>query len=249
LILRTAAALVFALVAGQPAAQSEDRSPASITAAEFAAPTTRYAHGVLGDAVEWGELRLTIDPCVDCGLALPAATLRIVLPRRRVFEDLAPRLADADGDGFTDVIVVETDIRRGASLAVYGSGGKRAATPFIGQRNRWLAPVGVADLDGDGRVEIAYVETPHLGKVLKIVRLEGDRLVAVAMRAGLTNHRIGDDFIQGGIADCGDGPVILTANADWTEVVATRLRDGKLKSASIGAYRDARSLAGALDCR
>src|SRR5690606_33675671 len=128
---------------------------------------------------------------------------RIVLPHTRVFEDIEPRLADLDGDGAPEAIVVETDLDRGARLAVYDAGGLVAATPFIGRRHRWLAPVGAADLDGDGRVEIAYVETPHLGKTLKIVRLVGDDLQPVAEAPGLTNHRIGDPFIQGRIATCG----------------------------------------------
>jgi hypothetical protein len=45
-----------------------------------------------------------------------------------------------------------------------------AATPHIGSANRWLAPIGAADLDGDGRVEIAYVDRPHLARTLRIWR-------------------------------------------------------------------------------
>ena len=60
------------------------------------------------------------------------------------------------------MIVVESHAAR-ARLAVWGAGGRLAAIPFIGTRFRWLAPLGAADLDGDGRVEIAYAETPHPG--------------------------------------------------------------------------------------
>src|SRR5690606_28377321 len=119
---------------------------AEIRAASYAGPTTRYDHGVLGDAVEWGTLVLRTD----------RVTRRIVLPPDRVFEDLTPRLADLDGDGAPEVITVETDLTLGARLAIYGESGLIAATPFIGRPHRWLAPLGAADLDGDGRVEIAY---------------------------------------------------------------------------------------------
>ena len=79
------------------------------------------------------------------------------------------------------------DLARGAALAIYDAQGLRAATPFIGQPHRWLAPAAIGDLDGDGRVEIAYVDRPHLRRELVFVRLEGDRVVEIARQAGLTN--------------------------------------------------------------
>ena len=57
----------------------------ALTGASYAEPTTRYDHGVLGDAVEWGALRLSRAGAPD---------LLIRLPQTRVFEDLAPRLVD-----------------------------------------------------------------------------------------------------------------------------------------------------------
>ena len=74
-----------------------------------------------------------------------------------------------------------------------------AATPNIGQRNRWLAPVAAADLDGDGATEIAYVDRPHLARRLRIWRFEGGSLTEIAALPGLTNHRIGEAFITGGL--------------------------------------------------
>ncbi|MCV2868239.1 VCBS repeat-containing protein [Defluviimonas sp. WL0002] len=219
-------------------AGSPEGASATITQARFDEPTTRYDHGVLGDEIEYGALVLTTT----------RGPLRIRLPEDRVFEDIAPRLADLDADGAPEVIVVETDIERGARLSVYGEDGLIAATPYIGTRHRWLAPVGAADVDGDGRAEIAYVETPHLGKILKVVRLEGDRLLPVAQTSGMTNHRIGDAFIQGGIALCGGRLVFLTADADWSRVMATELVEGRLRSHSIGTYRGAESLEGPQGC-
>lgn len=222
------------------AALSAGAASAEITAAQYDSETKRYDHGILGDKVEFGALVLILKS---------GTRLRLTLPETRVFEDLAPRLADLDGDGLPEVIVVETDIALGAQLAVYGEAGKIAATPFIGRTHRWLAPVGAADLDGDGHVEIAYVETPHLGKTLKIVRLEGDRLVPVAMAKGLTNHKIGDPFIQGSIADCDGHPTILTADANWARVMATTLAKGKLSSRDLGRYTGPASLDALAICR
>ncbi|SHI91280.1 hypothetical protein SAMN04488012_103295 [Palleronia salina] len=198
---RAAAVLALPLAAAAPAGAE------GIAAARFTDPTTRYDHAVLGDAVEYGALEMRTET---------GRRITVTLPETRVFEDLAPRLVDLDGDGASEVLVIETDIARGARLSVYGADGLIAANDFIGSRNRWLAPLGAADLDGDGQVEIAYIDRPHLAKTLVILRRAGDRLVEVARHAGLTNHRIGDDWISGGIARCEDGRmVMLLADADW----------------------------------
>ncbi|WP_347312921.1 FG-GAP repeat domain-containing protein [Defluviimonas sp. SAOS-178_SWC] len=210
---------------------------ADIVAAEYGEPTTRYPHGALGDPVEHARLTVRLSD----GQRLAAR-----IPDALVFEDTAPRLADLDGDGGNEIIVVESHEGQGARLAVWGLVDgrlvRRAATPFIGRRFRWLAPVGAADLDDDGQVEIAYVETPHLGKTLKIVRLAGDRLLPVAEAKGLTNHRLGDPFIQGGIAVCDGRPTILTADAGWTRIVGTTFAKGRLTSRHRGPYRDKQDL-------
>lgn len=228
---RAAFALLAALFA-QPAG-------AEITGAAYADPTTRYGHGVLGDAVEWGALELT----------LPGRKLRFVLPQTRVFEDIAPRLADLDGDGAPEVIVVETDLAKGAQLAIYDETGKRAATPFIGRSNRWLAPIGAADLDGDGRVEVGYIDRPHLAKTLRLWRLEGGKMVHLADLEGLTNHRIGQDFISGGVRDCGAGPELVVASADWARVMAVRFTGAALQARDLGPHDGPGAFDAALACK
>ena len=44
--------------------------------------------------------------------------LKLTLPTTHVFEDREPRLADLDGDGTDEVLVVKTDRTAGAALAV-----------------------------------------------------------------------------------------------------------------------------------
>lgn len=211
----------------------------TIVSADYAAPTDRYAHGILGDAIEWGELQIITD----------TVARSFVLAQDRVFEDVAPRLADVDGDGTPEVVVVETLASEGAQLAIYDETGKIAATPHIGRTNRWLAPIGVADLDGDGLIEVAYIDRPHLAKTLRVWRFVDGALVPVADLPGLTNHRIGEPDIGGGIRDCGQGPEMITANADWTQVMATTLTDDGLKTRAIGAHVNRQSFATALACR
>ncbi|WP_410468840.1 FG-GAP repeat domain-containing protein [Aestuariicoccus sp. MJ-SS9] len=215
---------------------------AEIVSARYGEPTTRYAHGVLGDAVEWGALELVLSG---------GQKLRAVLPERLVFEDIAPRLADLDGDGAPEVIVVESSLTEGARLAVWDETGRIAATAHIGQRNRWLAPAGAGDLDGDGRVEIAYVDRPHLAKVLRVLRVVPDdpiRLEPVAELAGLSNHRIGWDYILGGLRDCGAGAELVLADGGWSRILAVRLDAGTLQAREIGADPSRSRIGDALRC-
>jgi len=202
-------------------------------------PTDRYDHAVLGDAMEWGGLDLT---------TASGQVLRVTLPESRVFEDVTTRLADLDGDGDREVIVVETDIARGAMLAVYDASGRVAATAPFGETHRWLAPAGIADLDGDGRIEIAYVDRPHLARELVVVRLEGAELIELARLAGLTNHCIGDSVIRGGVRDCGTGPDLRLAEPTWTTVMRVVFQDGRLTAQPLGAISGPKGLDAALAC-
>lgn len=237
------AALIVAVAFAQPAVAQ------MIVAADYVTPTTRYAHGILGDAVEHTGLRVTLSD----GSAHTA-----VWPENIVFEDTTPRLVDLDGDGAPEVIVVESHADFGARLAVWGWDGTtfapRAQTGFIGRTFRWLAVAGAADMDGDGFVEIAYVNKPHLDKTLMVWRyvpLDGGtaRLDMVAQRSGLTNHRIGERDIGGGMRVCSDGIAVITANANWTRVMATDLQNGRLVSRDIGPHKGRASLTEALRCK
>jgi hypothetical protein len=66
-----------------------------------------------------------------------------------------------------------------------------AEAPAIGSSHRWLNPVGVADFDGDGTPEAAAVITPHIGGILKLYSVAGDKLVEEESVRGFSNHFIG----------------------------------------------------------
>ena len=223
--------------------------PVAPISARFADPNNRYPHNVLGDLPGFGalEVRLAGD-----------TRLRLVLPESRVFEDIAPRLWDIDGNGIPEIVVVESDQRLGARLTAWtvrqaadGTHGisLRAAGDFIGTRFRWLAPVGIADFTGDGSPEIAYVAMPHLARRLVLVRLEGNGLVPVAQLDGISNHRIGEAFITGGVRDCGAGPEMLLPTSDWQQIARVRFVGDRLTAASYGPFISAAALAAELSCR
>ena len=210
-----------------------------IIAATLAEPTARYDHAVLGDALEWAALRLTLSD---------GSQRLFRLPETRVFEDVTTRLVDADGDGRTEVLVVETDIAQGAALSLWGPEGRITRSDFLGQTHRWLAPVAVADLDGDGRPEIAYIDRPHLQRDLVLMHFDGAALTEVARLPGLTNHRIGDYEISGGLRACTNPPALILANPDWTTALAVTYAAGKLTATPLGPIQGPADLTRATAC-
>lgn len=238
---RAATAAVILSLAACPAALAEVAQPHGLKA-ELVQPTDRYDHAVFGDALEWGGLHITAWPCADCG----ADGKTFTLPETAVFEDIAARVLDLDGDGSAEVLVVETRLTQGASLAIYNASGKIAATPYIGRARRWLAPAGLGDFDGDGTPEIAYIDRPHLLRDVVFLRYRDRRLTEIARLPGLTNHRFGDPLISGGVRNCGAGDELVLANADWTEIMAVRL-DGTAPR-SLGPLNSPADFARALNC-
>lgn len=229
--MRTAAALALVALAGCAGA---DGAGGAIVSARYEEPLDTYPHRIMGDIREKAVLAVRTSDSRDIRF-----DLRDGPDPDHVFEDIAPRVIDADGDGKTDVVVVESDPDAGAQLAVYTLRGgalvKSAATPHIGQRFRWLAPVGVADFDGDGVTDIAFVDRPHLARTLRIWTWSSGGLTEVASVGGVTNHRIGDEVIWGGIRDCGEGPEIVVADAGFTKIVAIRhLGGGRLSRRGLG---------------
>ncbi len=218
--------------------------------ANYTSPTTRYAHGVLGDDIEYGELQVSITSSGDCQSA--SLTKTVKLPEDHVFEDIKPRLWDIDGDDSPEIVTVESSQREGARLTVWsvkeGELMRLATTPYIGQAFRWLAPIGAADLDEDGYIEIAYIDRPHLAKTLRVWRFRDGELRLVDSLIGLTNHRIGDRVITSALQNCREKPMLITANANWTQVMATIMEDGRLVSHEIHAYNSASDVLSPIAC-
>lgn len=155
------------------------------TRAWLTGPTTRYRHGVLGDAIEAEGLEVETQE----------RRLSFRLGHDAVFEDRRVRLVDMDADGRQEALVVKAYADRGAALALYRIGRDRiepvAESRAIGIPHRWLNPVGTGRFTGTGETMIAAVLTPHLTGSLRLYRLKGDALEPVASIDGFTNHIIG----------------------------------------------------------
>lgn len=190
----------------------------------LSSPTGRYDHGVLGDAIEAAALTLVLRD---------GTPLRYELPASRVFEDLQPRLVNLDGEGAEEIVVVETDIGLGASLAVYGirdgAVEKIAATPFLGRAHRWLNPTGAGDFNGDGVMDLALVATPHIGGVLELYSYTPPRLTLYARYRGVSTHSIGSTALgMGTVVQGREKDLILAPTQRHDGLLLLEWVDGKI---------------------
>ena len=180
-------------------------------AAWYGSPTGRYRHGILGDAIEAGSLHVEVRD---------GRRYSLVLPDTQVFEDRTPHLVDLDGDGQAEILTIRSGQRTGASVVLYGLRNDRlvelASTEPIGRPNRWLNIAGVQDYAGSGSLQIAYVETPHIGGTLYFVEWRDNRLVPVASLFGFSNHEIGarDQKLSGDLNFDGDQLMDLAVPSD-----------------------------------
>jgi len=157
-----------------------------LVGAQYSTPVTRYGHFALGQPHEYARVRATTDS---------GRSVELQLPEDEVFEDLAPRLVRLEAQDPAEILAIVSRRQDGARLVMMRLNGDRlevsAESPAIGIPMRWLNPVDVVDLDGDGRSEIAIVTTPHIGGTLRVYRRSDQKLVEIASLAGFSNHVYG----------------------------------------------------------
>ncbi|AOG05864.1 hypothetical protein [Bosea sp. RAC05] len=130
--------------------------------------------------------------------------------------------------------MVKAYLDRGAAIVVYRIGRHAieplAESPAIGQRNRWLNSVGVADCTGSGQAMLAAVVTPNLAGSLRLYRLSGTALVEVSRIDGFTNHRLGErdlDLARIGDIDEDGAPKIVVPFLTRRELAAIGFKGGR----------------------
>ena len=189
---------------------SEDRS----IYAQYAEPTDRYGHGILGDRIEAGQL-----------VVLRDGTSHVhTLETQYVYEDLRPRLVDVDGDGDPEIVTIRTHVGKGAGIMIYKIDGG-ALTEFawvdeIGTSSRWLNIAALYDLDGDGTMELAWVQTPHIGGILKVARITAGELSVLAQVSQFSNHAIGERNLCLSVVTEGDDGTTLYVPTQSREQIA-----------------------------
>jgi len=205
----------------------EVRGERQIAAAWYSHPTDRYAHGALGDYIEAGVLQVRL---------ANGTRLQYVLDEASVFEDIMPRLVDLDGDGNDEVVSIRAYAHGGAALSVFkvSAAGIKPwlEYPRIGLANRWLNPVGFGDFDGDGALEVAHIQTPHIGGILILSRPNGDKLDAFASRPGVSNHAYGaTELRMSVVVDVDDDgrDEIIAPDQSRRNLVVARWRDWQLE--------------------
>lgn len=198
-----------------------------IAAAWYSHATDRYAHGALGDDIEAGALQVRL---------VNGQRLAYVLDEASVFEDIEPRLVDLDGDGADEVVSIQAYAQGGAALSVFKVSQSGIEPwveyPRIGLANRWLNPVGFGDFDGDGSLEVAHIQTPHIGGILILSRVHGNELKPFASRPGVSNHAYGATQLRmSAVVDVdADGrDDIIVPDQARRNLVLARFVDGQLE--------------------
>ncbi len=232
----------------------------NIAWAWLGSPTRRYPHPALGSTAHAGSLHVLARSPLG---KLQALTL--TLPLNRVFEDRIPRLVDLDGDGLDEILLIESDLLKGSALVVYGVqpslvGTQTSATtgpqqalpakafealelhelarsPPTGSTFRWLNPIGVADFDGDGHLDIASVTAPHVGGVLTLYHYRpqpgrpphapgtaSGQLVPFASVMDVSNHKMGalEQEVATIVTLPGQRPAIIVPDMTLTALHAFR---------------------------
>ncbi len=153
--------------------------------AQYINQTDKYPHSILGDELEATGLVAVYDE----------QFYTLELSENYVFEDIRPRLYDVDRDGMLEIICIRTEVNGGAGIVIYKLLQEQlkefAFVPVIGKRFRWLNIAAIDDLDNDGTVELAWIETPHIGGKLKVAKIEAGEMEILDQASLYSNHGVG----------------------------------------------------------
>lgn len=157
----------------------------SLMYAQYAVPTERYKHGALGDFIEASQLVVYY----------ANNFYSLTLEGDYVFEDIRPRLVDVNNDKVPEIICIRSKTGEGAGIVVYKIENNHlhpyAFLSEIGTANRWLNIAAIYDMDYDGIIEILWVQTPHIGGILKGAEILPGKMNATDSVTYYSNHQGG----------------------------------------------------------
>jgi len=192
--------------------------------AQYADPTTKYAHGVMGDKIEAEKLVVVFDQ----------EFYELQLGENHVYEDLRPRLYDVDNDGELEIITIRSSLSKGAGILIYKIIDEEireyARVSEIGTPNRWLNVVAISDVDKDGIVELIWIETPHIGGILKVAKMKAGVLEVMSEEAGYSNHGLEErNLCLSVLADEGNEEIFYVPNQSRDKIVSFGFRNEQLE--------------------
>ena len=195
--------------------------------AQYTDPTERYNHRVMGDGVEGGQLVVVVD----------SVFYELELLDNYVFEDIRPRLFDVDQDGELEIITIRTEITQGAGIVIYKIRNNElqeyAHVPEIGRSSRWLNIVVMNDLDEDGVVELVWVQTPHIGGILKVAKIQPGELTVVDEISQYSNHGYGErNLCLSVLTQQNQEKVFFVPTQDRTKIVGFKYTDNAFQIVS-----------------
>ncbi len=195
-------------------------------------PTSRYIHGVLGDAFEAGSIGV-----LEAGRGGYDLSGRVRPESGGTFEALVPLWFRLDGGEEELLAVTESTEREGSRISVYSPGGALvAAGPFVGEPQSWRHLVAAGPFGPNGEVELAAVRTPHVGGPVEFYRLdrENGELRLAASGGEYLSHTLYSrnlDAARAGNLD-GDGSwELLLPDSSYTALEAVRRTKGGVETA------------------
>ena len=93
--------------------------------------------------------------------------------------------------------------------------------------------MGTADFNADGTTDVAFIQTPHLAGILQIWSFKDAGAKKLASKSGFSNHRIGENFITGGIANCDGQPVIIVPDRAWRSTMSATFSNGTIQATEL----------------
>lgn len=192
--------------------------------AQYINPTERYIHRVMGDSVEGAGIVVVID----------SVFYELTLPDNYVFEDIRPRLFDVDQDGNLEIITIRTEVSNGAGIAIYkvidNALKEFAFVPEIGLSSRWLNIVAMNDLDEDGIIELVWIQTPHIGGILKVAKIQAGEMIVLDEKSQYSNHGYGDrNLCLSVLNQEGLEKIIYVPSQDRTKIVGFKYTNNTLQ--------------------